>query len=188
VISNYKDYKDNLNNIFYSNWKFYKFPYLLHKNLIDYDEVIYKQFKEFLFEVCNSTLLKDIYICEEFSSFEYPLSNKKIFEEMMENTIFIPTESIYLHGFTQKKLLSVFISTRLKDNYKVTEFSNLIVDIGHIFNTIMLENIRYYIKGLLFFNSFRYNIQQNIGSNHNLQNSENIFLEGLIKMKNKNKN
>lgn len=68
----------------------------------------------------------------------------------MENTFFIHCDSNYLHGFTQKNLLSVYISTKLRDDYSMFEFTNLIVDIGHIFNTILHEQIKHYIKGLLF--------------------------------------
>ena len=120
-------------------------------------------------------------MCEEFSSFEYPFSKRDIFEEMMENTFFIPSKNNYIHGFTQKYLISIYISARLRHSYNIYEFSNLIIDIGHIFNTILHEQINHYIKGLLFFNSFRSDIQQNIGSDHNLQKDRSeILLYGEV--------
>jgi hypothetical protein len=54
-------FESNNKNPFYYNLKYFAYPLLLEKNLIQTDEEILKSFKIFLKQVYNSKLIKDIY-------------------------------------------------------------------------------------------------------------------------------
>ena len=119
---------DKIENPFMDNYLYYSFPTLFKKSFLQYDEVIYKEFLDFLRFIYKSTLIKDIYyLCPFFNDFEYPLKNDDILDEMFKNTYYIPCESENIHGYTQKNLVSIFIPTI----YKIPQsnkIENLLID------------------------------------------------------------
>ena len=179
---------ENLENPFIDNYLFFTFPELLHKNFIEYDQEIYNDFIEFLKFIYRSPLLNDIYyLCEEFNDFIYPLNDENILNEMIENTHFIPCESKNLYGFTQKNYISIFIPTNINYNEKSHHLEKFIIKLSFILNTCIHEELKHYIKALIFFNSFRYKVKKRIESDENLDNQENKYLSGLMAKKNRQK-
>ena len=179
---------DNLENPFIDNYLYFTFPDLLHKNFIEYDQEIYNDFIEFLKFIYRAPLLNDIYyLCEEFNDFIYPLNDENILNEMIENTHFIPCESENLYGFTQKNYISIFIPTNINYNEKWKYLEKFIIKLSFILNTCIHEELKHYIKALIFFNSFRYKEKKRIESDENLDNQENKYLIGLMAKKNRTK-
>lgn len=112
--------------------------------------------------------------------------NDDILREMFQNTYYIPFESESLHGFTQKNLISIFIPTII-NNSTNDKLENFINQLGFLLNTTIHEQLKHYVKAIIFFNSFRFGEIKHIESDEDLDNDENKFLEGLIiKVKNKN--
>ena len=140
-LSNIKGYdneisiKNPINNI----GKYFHFPLILEKNIITYEEKFYSDFKEFIFEIYQSKLMRQIfYIVEEFNNYYYPFDgkeNKIIFQEMFENTFFYP-----------------FKTDQLQDN---SGLEKIIISIYLIINTIFHEQMKHYIKALIHYNSLR---------------------------------
>ena len=62
-----------------------------------------------------------------------------------------------------------------------------IIKLGFLLNTIIHEQLKHYIKALIFFNSFRFGIKSHIESDEDLDNEENIVLKGLMKKREKKK-
>ena len=179
---------ENLENPFIDNYLFFTFPDLLHKNFIEYDQEIYNDFIEFLKFIYRAHLLNDIYyLCEDFNDFIYPLNDENILNEMIKNTHFIPCESRNLYGFTQKNYISIFIPTNINYNEKKNCLEKFIIRLSFILNTCIHEQLKHYIKALIFFNSFRYKEKKRIESDENLDNQENKYLTGLIAKKKKAK-
>ena len=58
-----------------------------------------------------------------------------------------------------------------------------IIKLGFILNTAVHEQLKHYVKALLFFNSFRFGGNIYIESDEDLDNEENQYLEGLMKKK-----
>ena len=58
-----------------------------------------------------------------------------------------------------------------------------IIKLGFILNTAVHEQLKHYVKALLFFNSFRFGGNIYIESYEDLDNEENQYLEGLMKKK-----
>ena len=121
-------------------------------------------------------------MCPEFSDFEYPLKNKDILDEMFKNTFFIPCESKKLYGYTQKNLIIIFITINITDE-KSNYLEKFIIKLGFILNTAVHEQLKHYVKALLFFNSYRFGGNIYIESDEDLDNEENQYLEGLMKKK-----
>ena len=160
IIKNIKieeNFFENIENPFIDdNYLYFSFPGLLHKSFLEFDEEIYDSFLDFLKYIYKSNLLNDIYyLCPEFSDFEYPLKNDAILKEMFENTFFIPCESKKLYGYTQKNLISVFIPVNI-NNENSNLLEKFIIKLSFILNTTIHEQLKHYIKSLIFFNSFRY--------------------------------
>ena len=177
---------ENINNPFIDNYLCFRFPAILHKNFLEYDEDIYQEFKAFLKFIYKSRLLSDIYyLCPEFQEYEYPFENDNILNEMFKNTYFIPCESKGLHGYTQKNLLSIFIPTLIKNIKPYLE--RFITNLGNILNTLIHEQLKHYIKAIIFFNSFLFKDEKYIESDEDLENEENKLLKGLLIQKNQNK-
>ena len=170
---------DKIENPFMNNYLYYSFPTLFRKSFLQYDEIIYKEFLDFLRFIYKSTLAKDIYyLCPVFNDFEYPLINDDILDEMFKNTYYIPCESDNFHGYTQKNLLSIFIPTifKIPQSNKIENFINRL---SFILNTTIHEQLKHYLRALLFYNSFRFNNKINIESDLDLTNEENEYLDGL---------
>ena len=107
-------FESNNKNPFYYNSKYFAYPLLLEKNLIQTDEEILKSFKIFLKQVYNSKLIKDIYyISYEFNDFLYPLEDDEIFNELFDLTNFLPFTNETIMGFTQKEIPEVLIPVNL---------------------------------------------------------------------------
>lgn len=181
------DFFEFLANPFINNYLAFPFPVLLHKNFLEYDRDIYNEFLEFLKYIYKSELIQDIYyLCPEFKDFDYPFKDDNILEEMFNNTYFLPCNSKNLYGYTQKNLASVFIPAmiNIESGNKVELF---IIKLGFLLNTIIHEQLKHYIKALIFFNSFRFGIKSHIESDEDLNNEENIVLKGLMKKRERKK-
>ena len=179
------DFFENIGNPFINNYLCFPFPQLMHKSFIEYDEEIYKEFLDFLKYIYNSELLKDIYyLCPEFEEFEYPFKNDDILNEMFENTFYIPCNSDDLYGYTQKNLLSIFIPISFEDQIK-NYLEHFVIRLGFILNTTIHEQLKHYIKALLFYNSFRFGKCNHIESDEELNNNEDVYLKGLMSKKGK---
>lgn len=178
---------ENINNPFIDNFLAFPFPTIFHKNFLEYIPEIYQDFLEHLKYIYKSILIQDIYyLCPEFDDFDYPFKNDEILNEMFKNTFFIPGYSENLYGYTQKNLISIFIPTMINesDSYILEKF---IIRLGFILNTTIHEQLKHYIKALIFFNSFKFGLKKHIESDEDLDNDENIFLNGLMKKRKKKK-
>lgn len=156
----------SLDNPFFNNSYFYKFPFLLKKNIIQNDDKIAKEFKSFLKYIYSSDLLKDIfYLTEEFNEFEYPFNNDEIFEEMISYTTFLPVNYTKLSGYTQKEYPDILIAVNMRKPFpKYSDLSDIICDLSQILTTCIHEQINHYIKALIYYNSFRFHIKKRMNS------------------------
>ena len=150
--------ESSINNPLNNIGKFFKFPLILEKNIITYEEHFFNAFKEFIFQIYQSKLMKQIfYYTEEFSDYYYPFEGKekqKIFDEMFSNTSFYPLKTDKLHGYTCKLFTKVLITSILKDN---SCLEKIIISFNLIINTIFHEQLKHYIKALVHYNSLRLN-------------------------------
>ncbi len=179
-----------IKNPFNYNSKYYSFPTLLKKNIIYNDKDIGQAFVKYLKYIYSSNIIKDIfYLTPEFEEFIYPLEDERIFNELMEYTIFMPLEGDDLHGFTQKEIPEVLISVKLHENFpKETGISKIICELSQILNTCIHEQLKHYIKSLIFYNSFRFNLKKRIDSDLYNFDKENKYINGILYItKNKNK-
>ena len=173
-----KDLHINKDNPFFDIAKYYKYPTLLRKNIFQTNEDSFKLFKKFLKDIYSSKLLEEIYyLTPEFEDFEYPLSNEKILDEMIENTIFLPFDQQVLHGYTQKQFTKIYISTKLSKNKN--EISKNIIEIGFLMNTMIHEQFKHYIKGLLFYNSFRFQEYKELDSDISSYEQDKFFIDNI---------
>ena len=150
--------ESSINNPLNNIGKFFQFPLILKKNIITYEEHFFNDFKEFIFQIYQSKLMKQIfYYTEEFSDFFYPFEGKeknKIFNEMFSNTSFYPLKIDKLHGYTCKLFTKILITTVLKDN---SCLEKIIISFNLIINTIFHEQLKHYIKASIHYNSLRIN-------------------------------
>ena len=184
------NFSRTIKNPFNYNSKYYSFPTLLKKNIIDNDRDISRAFVNYLKYIYSSNIIKDIfYLTPEFEEFIYPLEDERIFNELMEYTIFMPLEGDDLHGFTQKEIPEVLISVRLQEIFpQETQISRIICELSQILNTCIHEQLKHYIKSLIFYNSFRFNLKKRIGSDLYNYGKEDRYINGILYiMKNKNK-
>ena len=181
------DFFKRINNPFIDNYLAFPFPTLFHKNFLEYDQEVYCEFLKYLKYIYQSILMRDIYyLCPEFNDFAYPFENDNILNEMFNNTYFIPCYSKKLYGYTQKNLISIFIPTMIEESDRDC-LENFIIRLGFILNTTIHEQLKHYIKALIFFNSFKFGIKNHIESDEDLDNEENIFLNGLMKKRERRK-
>jgi len=182
-------FNNKIDNPFSNNAIYYKYPFLLKKNIFQTNENIYNLFREYLIKIYQSDLLEDIfYSTPEFQDFKYPLLDKEILEEMFDNTVFLPYYHDELHGYTQKQFAKVYIATNLsKDDFHKRDLSKIINEISHILNTIIHEQFKHYIKGLLFYNSFRFKTEKRLYSDVSDYNHEKFYLDNIRKKYAKNK-
>ena len=174
-------FRKRYNKILSDNSKYYKFPLLLHQNVIESNNNIFLLFKEFLKYIYNSQILKDIfYLTPELNDFKYPLENPEIFEEMMENIIYIPFKPGVLHGYTQKQFAKVIIAISLsKEEFYPKEISKIITDLSSILNTLIYEQFNHYIKYLIFYNSFRFNTKKRLDNDLSAYEQDKTFMENI---------
>ena len=175
------EFKDKYNNIFSDNSKYYIFPILLQKNVIESNKNILESFKELLKYIYNSQLLKDIfYLTPEFNEFKYPLSDPEIFDEMIENIVYLPFKPEVLHGYTQKQLSKVFIAIGLsKGEFYQNDVSKIVNELSSILNTLIHQQLKHYLKGLIFYNSFRFKINKRIYSDLSSYEQDRNFMEKI---------
>jgi len=177
-------------NPFSNRAKYYCYPQLLKKNIFQANENTYNNFRKYLKEIYKSKLLEEIfYLTPEFNDFKYPLLDEEILDEMIDNTIFLPYDQEALHGYTQKLFAKIFISTNLfKDNLSKKDISKVVVDISLLFNTLIHEQLKHYIKGLLYYNSFRFREKKRLDSDLSTYESDKFCIDNLQIIFSENKN
>ena len=174
------DFRKEKDNPFANKAKYYKYPYLLKKNIFQENQEISEHFKNLLRDIYSSKLLEEIYyLTPEFKDFKYPLSDKKILEEMIENTTFLPFGNEKLHGYTQKQFFPEF---------KKDEISKIIINISLKLNTMIHEQFKHYIKALLHYNSFRFRKHFRLDSDLSGYQEEKYYIDNIQKIYSKNKN
>ena len=168
-------------NPFCNNASYFKFPILLKKNIFQFNQNSIKLFRNFLKEIYKSKLLEEIYyLTPEFNDFKYPLSDDGILEEMIDNTIFLPFDHQILHGYTQKQFAKIYISAKfLKENYYKRDLSKVLIEISFIFNTLIHEQFKHYIKWLLFYNSFRFKENKRLDSDLSGYEQDKSFMDNI---------
>ena len=178
------DFPQVIDNPFANRAKYYKYPKNLEKNIFKENERTKKFFRNFLKEVYQSPLLEEIfYLTPEFNDFKYPLKDEEILNEMIDNTLIIPFGNENLHGYTQKLFAKVYISNNLINNrYNKNDITDIIIKIGFTLNTMIHEQLKHYLKGLLFYNSFRYKINKRLDSDLSGYNQEKFFMDNIRKI------
>ena len=174
-------FKANGSNPFYNNAKYFQFPLLLKKNIFETNDTILNHFKEFLRVIYKSKLLEEIfYLTPEFNDFKYPLLDEEILEEMIDNTTFMPFAQKFLLGYTQKQFGKIYVPTYLPPiiNSK-NDLSKLIIEISFYLNTLIHEQFKHYIKGLLFYNSFRFKTHKRLESDFSTYDEEKYYLDNI---------
>ena len=154
-------------NLFDNHATYYLFPDLLKKNIIQKDEELFISFKNLLKHIYNSKLIKDIYyLTSEFKEFKYPFDDEDIFEEVFDMSIFLPFSYVLasnaLFGFTLKEFPEILIPANLNE-YEYN-FSKIACQLSQILNTCIHEQLKHYMKALIFYNSFRFGISKRINS------------------------
>ena len=183
-------FKDSLNNPFIFNSQYYSFPTILKKNILQNNEEFYDNFKNYIKYIYSSEIMKDIYyLCPEFNDFVYPLDNEEFVNEAFDYTTFVPFDGRILHGYTQKEIPEIMIAVNLEESKpNETNLSKIICELSHILNTTIHEQFRHYIKSLIFYNSFRFNIKKRINSDLYDHKEENKYIQGILQKVHKNQN
>ena len=175
-----------INNPFNNCSEYYKFPFNMTKNPILFDNEFYKEFKDFILEVYESKLFKEIfYVTDDFKDFFYPFEGEEkdnIFSEMFELTKFYPFEFDYLHGYTNKILPKILISSIFKNAHCLEK---MIINFVHIINTLFHEQLKHYIKGLIHYNSLRLNLSVSLESKKPLNEEVYEKYKKVVKKKKK---
>ena len=183
-------FMEKKDNPFCNRAKYFKYPTLLKKNIFQENENTFNNFKTYLKEIYKSKLLEEIfYLIPEFNEFKYPLLDDEILNEMLDNTIFLPYDQEALNGFTQKQFVKIFISTNIfKNELKKNDISKIVVDISILFNTLIQEQLIHYIKGLLFYNSFRFREKKRLANDLSSYELERFFIDNIQIIFSENKN
>ena len=181
---------NSLENPFIFNSLFYSFPTLLEKNILQNSKELYNNFKNYIKYIYSSEIMKDIYyLCPESNDFVYPLDKEEFVNEIFDYTIFAPLDISILHGYTQKEIPEIIIAVNLeKENPEETDLSKIICELSQILNTTIHEQAKHYIKSLIFYNSFRFNIKKRINSNLYDYEEENKFIRGILQKYDKKQN
>ena len=178
-------------NQFCNKAKYYSYPTLLKKNIFQENENTFNNFRKYLKEIYKSKLLEEIfYLTPEFNDFKYPLLDDGILDEMIDNTIFLPYDQEALNGYTQKQFAKIYISTNLfKDtNYNTFyNISKIVVDISLLINNLIKEQFIHYIKGLLYYNSFRFREKKRLDSDLIKSDIDKFFIDNIQKIFSENK-
>jgi len=181
-------YSDSIKNPFSSNSFYYDFPTFLKKNFLQNDKKLYEDYKNFIKYIYSSEIMKDIfYLCPEFNEFAYPLDDDEIFNEIFDYTLFVPFNTEVLHGFTQKEIPEIIIPVNL-ENPKETDLSKIICQLTQILNTTIHEQTKHYLKSLIFYNSFRFNIKKRINSNLYDHGEETKYIQAILQKTKTNNN
>ena len=168
------------NNLFYNHAKYFLFPGLLEKNIIQKDKELFNSFKKLLKHIYNSKIIKDIYyLTPEFKEFIYPFDDEDIFEELFEMTTFLPFPNDLLLGYTIKELPEILIAVNLNDS-TYSDFSRIVSELAQILNTCIHEQLKHYMKALIFYNSFRFGISKRINSNFFEINEERKLINSIL--------
>ena len=146
---------------------YYTFPLMLKQNVLQSDSEISNAFKEFLRYIYKSNIIRDIfYSTPEFNDFAFPFDDDDILEEMINLTTFLPFPCDDYEGYTEKELPDILIPIYLeKQNPNPEDFSAIICQIARIVNTCLHEQLKHYVKALIFYNSFQLGLTKRINSN-----------------------
>ena len=189
AIQNY-DYlfETYIDNPFQQKEKYYLYPDLLTKNIIQNDKEIFDSFKNYLKYIYSSKLMKDIfYLTHEFKEFKYPFEDSLIVDELFEITIFLPFLTDSLWGFTIKEIPQILIPVNLSEkNPSKPYFSKMVCQLSNILNTCVHEQLKHYMKALIFYNSFQFGICKRINNDFYEIDEERKFINSIL-YKNKNK-
>lgn len=165
--------KDVINNPFINCSLYFKFPFNMNKNIILFDDEFYNSIKDFMLEVYESKLFKEIfYFTDEFRDFLYPFEGEEkenIFNEMFENTKFYPFEYDYLNGYTDKLIPKIIVNSIIKD---CSSLEKIIINFAYVISTMFHEQMKHYIKMLIHYNSLRLNLDVSLESDEYLKDEE----------------
>ena len=174
-------FKQNLNNPFKCKPKYYLFPDLLTKNVIQNDIELYNSFKKLLKHIYNSKIIKDIYyLTPEFAEILYPFDDEEIFEELLEMTTFLPFPNNLLMGYAIKVLPEILISAEVTISESKSLFSEMICQLALILNTCIHEHLKQFMKVLIFYNSFQFGINKRINTNIFLIDEERKLIKDIF--------
>ena len=117
--------------------------------------------------IYKSNIIRDIfYSTPEFNDFAFPFDDDDILEEMINLTTFLPFPCDDYEGYTEKELPDILIPIYLeKQNPNPEDFSAIICQIARIVNTCLHEQLKHYVKALIFYNSFQLGLTKRINSN-----------------------
>ena len=180
------DFKNIYNNPFISTAIYYSFPNLIKQNILEKDKELYESFKEYLKHIYSSQLIKDIYyLSPEFKDFAYPFEDKEILNELFEFTSFFPFPHYNLMGFTQKEIPEIIIPVNLdkKNNYS-NDFSDIVCQLSQTLNTCIHEQLKHYIKALIYYNSIQLGLNSRMNSDLFEINEERKLINQILKKNN----
>ena len=169
------------NNPFKCKPKYFLYPDLLTKNIIQNDKELFDSFKNLLKHIYSSKIIKDIfYLIPEFSQFLYPFDDKEFLEELFEMTTFLPFPSDILMSYTFQEIPEILISVNVTASKSRTSFSKIICQLAQILNTCIHEQLRNYMKALIFYNSFQFGIKNRTNSNLFEVDEERKFINSVF--------
>ena len=176
------------NNPFKYTAFYYSFPYFLKQNILQKDDELFLSFKKYLRHIYSSQLIKDIYyLTPEFKDFIFPFEDEEILDELFENTLLFPFPHDILMGFTQKEISEIIIPINLnKPNPSYDYFSDIVCQLSQSMNTCIHEQLKHYIKALIFYNSIQLGINSRLNSNLYEIDEERKLINKILK-KNNNK-
>ena len=174
------NFSNSIDNPFINNSKYYRYPYILEKNIIKNNKEIYSSFLNLIRIIFKSKIIRDIYYLNpEFSEFAFPLEDNEIVNEIMNYTILLPFSSSKTYGYTQKEFPLIIVAVNIlkyQNNINVSQILNIY---SQIINTYIHEQAKHYLKSLVFYNSFRAKVQKRINSDLFNYGEEQYFIEGL---------
>ena len=173
-------FSKSIYNPFINNSKYYRYPYNFEKNILKNNEELFSSFLKLIKIIFKSKIIKDIYYLNpEFKDFAFPLDNDEIINEIMNNTILFPFNSSKTYGFTQKEFPLVLIAVNMIEYENNINVSKILCIYSQIINSYIHEQVKHYLKSLIFYNSFRFKIKKRINSDLFNFGEEEYFIEGL---------
>ena len=174
------NFSKSIYNPFFNNSKYYRYPYNFEKNILKNNEELFSSFLKLIKIIFKSKIIKDIYYLNpEFKDFAFPLDNDEIINEIMSNTILFPFNSSKTYGFTQKEFPLVLIAVNMIEYENNINVSKILSIYSQIINSYIHEQVKNYLKSLIFYNSFRFKIKKRINSDLFNFGEEEYFIEGL---------